>query len=346
MPRSIATDPARDGREAADRVLAGETLARDSARALLEDARRDPWPLIEAAGRVRRRLRDRRVHLCGITAVKVGGCGEDCRWCAQSRHWSTGIEPRGVPPPETLVRAAEEAAAAGARHFGLVSSGARLAPAELEAVCDAARAIRRRTGLALCGSFGALTEDRAAALREAGFERYNHNVETSERHFPSVCTTHTWADRVRTARAVAEAGLELCSGALFGTGETDADRVDVARILRDLGARVVPLNFLHPIPGTPLADHPPLAPMEALAIIAVFRLMLPQAIIKVAGGREHILRDLQPLMFAAGADACLVGHYLTTRGRDAARDLAMIRDLGLEPEPPPRTGDGPEASDA
>ncbi|MFO8013743.1 MAG: biotin synthase BioB, partial [Phycisphaerae bacterium] len=192
-------------------------------------------------------------------------------------------------------------------------------------------AVRRRTRLEVCGSLGALTPERARRLAEAGFTRYNHNLETSERHFPNVCTTHTWEDRLRSARAARDAGLALCCGGLFGIGETDADRVDLALALRDLGPAVVPINTLHPIPGTPLAEAKPLAPIDILSLVAVFRLLLPQQTISMAGGREHNLRDLQCLMFAAGADACLIGHYLTTRGRGPDEDLAMIRDLGLRP---------------
>ncbi len=315
----------------AERVLAGEALDRTDALGLLRAAEADPWPLLGAANRVRQHFRGRTVYLCAIAAVKLGRCGEDCGWCAQSGRWRTGIEPRGVPPMEELLAAARSAADAGAGHFGLVTSGARLAGAELRDVIDAGRAIRDATGLEVCGSFGALTPETADRLRDAGFHRYNHNLETSRRHFPAVCTTHSWEDRRRTAEIARDAGLELCCGAIFGVGESDADRVDVALAVRDLGARVVPLNFLHPMAGTPLADAEPLPPMKVLSIVATFRLLLPDRTIKLAGGREHNLRDLQALMFMAGADACLVGGYLTTRGRGAEDDLGMIRDLGLEP---------------
>jgi biotin synthase len=314
----------------ARRVEAGERLGRDDGLALLAAAERDPWPVLAAADRVRRRFRGRFVHLCSIVAVKLGRCGEDCHWCAQSARWKTDMAAHGLLDTEELVRHAESAAAAGAARFGLVASGARLSKAELGAVCSSALAIRQRTGLRVCGSFGALASDEAHRLVEAGFCRYNHNLETSPRHFPSVCTTHTYEDRVRTARAVLEAGMELCCGGLLGMGETDEDRVDLALAVRDLGAHVVPLNFLHPIPGTPLAGAAPLLPMKILSIVSTFRLLLPDRIIKMAGGREKNLRDLQSLMFFAGADSTIVGNYLTTRGRPAEEDLRMIRDLGLQ----------------
>jgi biotin synthase len=241
------------------------------------------------------------------------------------------VEPRGLLAVEDLVRMAQAAAGWGATSFGLVTSGARLSEKELAQVEKAARAIRAESRLEICGSFGALVREQADRLAAAGFRRYNHNLETSARHFPRVCSTHTYESRVESARATLESGLELCSGGIFGVGESDEDRVDLALAIRDLGARVVPLNFLHPIPGTPLQDAAPLAPLKILSIVAMFRLILPDRTIKLAGGREKNLRGLQSLMFQAGADACLIGNYLTTAGRPAEEDLEMIRDLGLEP---------------
>jgi biotin synthase len=334
----------------ARRAEEGESVGRKEALTLLADAERDPWPLLHAADRVRRRFRGRTVHLCSIAAVKLGRCGEDCRWCAQSARWPTGIEPHGLMATDELLRAAQAAKASGAANFCFVSSGAAVSERELDALLASARAVRQSTGLKICGSLGALDPERARRLKESGFVRYNHNLETSARHFPKVCTTHTYEDRVRSAREVLDAGLELCCGGLFGIGETDEDRVDLALAVRDLGAHVVPLNFLHPIPGTPLAGSQPLAPLKILSIVAMVRLLMPDRIIKVAGGREKNLRDLQGLMFMAGADSCIVGGYLTTAGRSAPDDLAMLRDLGLEPAtagegPPGGAGEAPPRGD-
>jgi len=331
VPRMVGVDTSASAEHLARRVEAGHRLGRDEALALLAEAEQDPWPLLLAADRIRRRFRGRAVHLCSIAAVKVGRCGEDCCWCAQSAHWATGIESRGLMATDELVRAAEAAARNGAIEFGLVTSGGCLADAEFRTLLVSAQAVRKQTHLDLCASFGALAPERARQLVEAGFRRYNHNLETSARHFPRVCTTHTYDDRVRSARAAADAGLELCCGGLFGIGETDEDRVDLAMAVRQIGAHVVPLNFLHPIPGTPLADAAPLPPLKILSIVAMFRLMLPDRLIKLAGGRQQNLRDLQSLMFLAGADGCIVGNLLTTTGRPPEQDLAMIRDLGLEP---------------
>ena len=315
----------------ARRIEAGRPIGRHDALALLAEAERDPRPLFQAADRLCRRLRGRSVYLCSIVAVKLGRCGEDCRWCAQSARWSTGIQPHPLMAVDELLRCARGAAEAGARNFCLVSSGGQLSKEEFDAVLAAGREIGRRTGLEMCASLGAITPEAAQRLVEAGFVRYNHNLETSARHFPKVCSTHTYEDRVRSARAVRDAGLELCCGGLFGMGETDEDRVDLALAVRDLGADVVPLNFLHPIPGTPLGDAAAIAPLKILSIIALFRLLLPDRLIKVAGGRGRNLRDLQSLAFLAGADSCIIGNYLTTTGRPPEEDLAMFRDLGLEP---------------
>ena len=330
-PAGLETRVDRLAQDAADRVIGGERLARADALTLLREAERDPWPLLWAADRVRRRFRGRRVHLCSIAPVKVGRCTEDCRWCAQSAHWKTAVEPHALMATAEAVRLARDASRHGAACFGLVTSGARLSDTELARLEEMTRAVRAETGLDVCGSLGALDAETARRLAAAGLRRYNHNLETSRAHFPRVCTTHTYDDRAASAQAVLDAGMELCCGGIFGIGEADADRVDLALAVRDAGAHVVPLNFLHPIPGTPLQDAEPLAPLKILSIVAMFRLVLPDRTIKLAGGREHNLRDLQALMFLAGADACLVGNYLTTSGRPAEEDLRLLRDLGLEP---------------
>ena len=172
----------------------------------------------------------------------------------------------------------------------------------------------------------------AESLVKSGLKRINHNLETSESFFPNVCSTHAFADRVNTIRVAKESGLEICSGAIFGIGEGINDRINLAFTLKDLDVDVVPLNFLHPIPGTPFEDCTPLTPMEALKIISVFRFILPDKDIKVAGGREVNLRDLQSWMFYAGANSTMIGNYLTTKGRKVEEDLQMINDLKLELE--------------
>ena len=322
------SDPRADS---ARRALDGPAPDRDEAIALADTARDRPIELIHQAWQIRRARFGRRVSLCAIVPGKLGGCGEDCAFCAQSARRGGGAAKSTRTPTEQIVAAAADARRNGAARIGIVNSGRRPSEADLAAVCDAAAAIAVSTPIALCASLGELTGEQARALAAAGVRRYNHNLETCRRLHPRIVTTHTFDDRLRTLAACRRAGLEVCCGGIFGVGETWADRADLALALRDeVRPRTVPINFLHPIPGTPLAGATPLRPLEALAVIALFRLLLPDADIKVAGGREAVLRDLQSWMFHAGATSAIVGDYLTTAGRAAADDLRMIADLDLE----------------
>ncbi len=312
--------------------LEGVGLGREAALELAALAAEDLWAVIYWANRIRRRWRGDRVHLCGIVAAKVGRCTEDCQWCSQSGRYASTVAARGLLGEEELAGAARSAAEAGANCFGFVTSGAGPTAEELDRLCAAYSQVREDGRLAACASLGKIDEATARQLGAAGCRRYNHNLESSRRHYGRVVTTHTFDERLATARAVKAAGLELCSGGLFGMGETVEDRVDLALELRAVGADIVPVNFLRPMAGTPLADARPLEPREGLAIIALLRFMLPQQCINIAGGRELCLRDLQSWMFHAGADGCLLGDYLTYGGRAAAEDLRMIDDLGLTPE--------------
>jgi len=186
--------------------------------------------------------------------------------------------------------------------------------------------------LSVCASLGTITGEQAKRLADSGLTGYNHNLETSERHFPDIVTTHKYADRVRTIRAAQAAGLRVCAGGIFGIGETDEDRVEMALELRGLGVDTVPMNFLHPIKGTPMGEAETLEPREILRIIAMYRFILPRTTLKIAGGRVLNLRDMQSWMFYAGANAILSGNYLTTAGRAVQEDLQMLRDLHLEPD--------------
>jgi len=234
---------------ARETILAGGDISRDEALSLLRISLDD---LLFEARSLRREFQGDEVELCAIVNARSGMCGEDCVFCAQSSRPGTVAITYPLMPPEGIVERARAARRMNARRFGIVTSGRSLAAQEIEGVCEAVRAVR---GMGLphpCASLGALDEDGAARLREAGLARYHHNLETSERHFPSLCTTHTWRDRVRTVRAAQAAGLEVCSGGIFGGGESWEDRIDLLLALRTLGVRAVPLNFLMPIAGTPL----------------------------------------------------------------------------------------------
>jgi len=311
-----------------------EPINRPDADYLAAAAADDPWELLHAAWRVRRHLFGRSVRMCSIVPGKLGGCAEDCMWCAQSsRHSGTYAGKTERTPQNRIVAAAKKASRQGASRLGIVNSGRRPTDSDLTAVIAAKKAIDATGGVhvPICVSLGEIDSRQAARLAEAGVVRYHHNLETSRRLFGEFVTTHSYDDRLATLHTAKAGGLKVCCGGLFGLGETWADRIDLAMTIRDeVGADSVPLNFLNPVPGTPLEHAQPLAPLECLCIIAAFRLIMPTADIKVAGGREVSLRDMQNWIFYAGATSCMTGDYLTTAGRGSDQDRSMIADLGLE----------------
>ena len=327
-------DPAR-------RALDGELLDKPALRDLVAQAADNPFDLLYWASRIREAHFANKVHLCSIVAGKLGGCGEDCKWCAQSAASAPGAAGPQRLGIDQIVTAARDAAKLGAGCLGIVNSGRAPSHRDIDDVAAACSAIRHddaSRNLNLCASLGQLTEPQAVQLASAGVRRYNHNLETSRRHFPNVVTTHSYDDRLQTAAVVRAAGLQLCCGCLFGLGETWDDRIDLALTLRDtVRPDVVPLNFLHPVPATPLGGAAPLDPIEILTIIAIFRFAIPATRIKVAGGREANLRDMQSWIFHAGATGCLIGNYLTTSGRAPREDLQMIADLGFQLAQPTET---------
>jgi biotin synthase len=295
----------------------------------------DILELMAWANRVRERHHGRQVHLCSIINIKSGGCPEDCKFCAQSAFVETGAARYDLIGSEPILRAVDEAAANGVGALGLVAAWKELneGPA-LDAVCRSVGEVARTGRVRPDVSLGMIRSQGVAdRLREAGVVCYNHNLETSHRFFPHLCTTHRFEDRVQTIGHLKRAGIQVCSGGIIGMGETREDRCDLAWALRELEPDYVPINCLNPIPGTPLVGVPPLAPLEILKTIACFRLLLPHAQILVAGGREVNLRDLQGLLFLAGASALMVGNYLTTLNQPVAKDLQMLKDLGLVPVP-------------
>jgi biotin synthase len=218
----------------------------------------------------------------------------------------------------------------GASRFSIVTSGKALKEEEFEEVIESIRLLKKETGLTLCASVGMLTEGRAHRIKEAGLSRYHHNLETAPSFFPRVCTTHEYEEDLDTLKTARAAGLQVCSGGILGLGESPEQRLELAFTLRELGVDSAPLNFLNPIPGTPLARSTALTPLEILKFVALFRFIIPDKDIRICGGREFGLRDLHPLVFWAGANGIMIGNYLTTRGRDHQADWQMIKDLGLE----------------
>jgi biotin synthase len=293
------------------------------------------WALLDGADRLRRMHRGNAVSLCAIVNAKSGRCGEDCAFCAQSAHYQTDVEEYPFLGEEKILDAASEAAAMGAREFSMVVSGRSIRNNELTEAAGIIPKIAARTGMVPCASLGVLDQPNLEQLRDAGLSMMHHNLETSRTHYPDVCTTRPYdANRDLVARAK-RAGFFVCSGGIFGMGETWEQRVEMFLDLRELDVDSVPINFLNPRPGTPMENAARLAPKECLRIIALARHILPTKQIVICGGRDVNLRDLQPLVFHAGASGLMIGNYLTTRGRDWRQDRQMIEDLGLPIVPKP-----------
>jgi biotin synthase len=317
------------------RVLEGGAISRQEALWLFDlESSADVFDLISWANRIRERFKGNKVHLCSIVNAKAGSCSENCSFCAQSSYYQTGSPKYGFVDPEPVIEAAEEARQNHVTALGLVAAWKGLNDGPmLDEVCERIRELKKNGAVRPDASLGIIKNQHVAdRLKEAGLECYGHNLETSRNFFPKTCTTHTYEDRVETIRYLKNAGLKICSGGIIGMGETREDRCDLALALREIGANVVPINILNPIAGTPFENNPPLAPLEILKTIACFRLILPRQEIMIAGGRTINLRDLQSMVFTAGASALMVGNYLTTLNQPPERDLQMLKDLGLDPQ--------------
>lgn len=315
-------------------VLGGGCLSRDEALWLFQlESSADRYDLLAWANRIREHFKGNQIHLCSIVNIKAGACPEDCRFCAQSALYQTESPRYGLVDDTAVLTAAAEARANGVVGLGLVAAwrGLEEGPV-LDELCGQFARLKASGNVRPDASLGIIKNPRVARrLADVGVGCYNHNLETSRRFFPRVCSTHTYEERLATIRHLQAAGIKICSGGIIGLGETREDRCELALALRDLGAHVVPLNILNPIPGTPFAGHPPVPPLEILQTIACFRFLLPRQEIMVAGGRALNLRQLQPMIFLAGASALMVGNYLTTLNRPVEDDLQMLRDLGLDP---------------
>lgn len=320
-----------DWRALSLRILRGKPLSRPEALAAAAAPDNDLLALLDAAFTLRRHYFGRGVRLHVIENARRGGCSENCAFCGQSRAVAPGAGRRPFASVKRLLESARAACAMKAVRNCIVSSGRQASERDIDIVCEAARRIKSELPISLCVSLGFLTPRTAARLKAAGIDRYNHNLETSAGFFPKICTTHSYADRVATARIARAAGLELCSGGLIGMGETPADRVDLALALRALGPDSIPVNFFNPRPGTKLArrQKPPAA--ECLKTLCMFRLANPRSEIRAAGGRELCLGSLQPLALFA-ANSLFTNGYLTTPGQGFAADLAMIESAGFHVE--------------
>jgi biotin synthase len=269
------------------------------------------------------------VEVEGILSAKTGGCPEDCHFCAQSSRFDTPVLATPFLDTEDVLRAARETAAFGASEFCIVLAVRGPDERTMRRLIELVPIVEQETGLNVAVSAGILDRSQAHRLAESGVHRYNHNLETARSFFPEIVTTHTWEERYDTCLLVKEAGMELCCGVLLGMGESDAQRLELIGQLASLEPAEVPVNFLDPRPGTPLMIRRPVRALEAIRWIALFRLGLPDVILRYAGGREITLGELQSMGLTSGINALIVGNYLTTLGREPAEDLAMLNDLRM-----------------
>ena len=309
-----------------DKVLRGEAITREEALYLWEQPLQE---LCRCGDRIRRHFCANRFDICTIINGKSGRCSEDCKFCAQSACHHTGAAQYPLLSPDEIVAQARADFQQGVLRYSIVTSGRSLSQREVDEMCGVIRRIRDEVGISVCISFGLLSEAQFRMLKEAGATRVHNNLETSRRYFPQVCTTHTFDDKVRAIRAAQAAGLSVCSGGIMGLGETPEDRIDMAISLRELGIRSVPVNLLNPVPGTPFENRQVLSEADMRRIVAVYRFLLPEASIRLAGGRG-LLPDQGRSCFQSGANAAISGDMLTTAGITTRTDMAMLKELGYE----------------
>ena len=285
--------------------------------------------LCALAHALRLRYQGKRVDMCSIMNARSGKCGEDCKWCSQSRFHHTDIEVYPLVDAESALREAVHNASKGVSRFSLVTSGRALSPADAERICAIYRRIGSECPIKLCASLGLLNREQLFQLKESGVTRYHCNLETAPSYFPQVCTTHTIEEKLQTIEWAREAGLEICSGGIIGMGESEEQRVEFALAIRRTGAVSIPVNILNPISGTRLAGMPPLKDEEVIRAVAMIRILNPEASVRLAGGRSRI-KAVEPELFRCGISGSIVGDLLTTTGSDIDTDKAMFLRLGFE----------------
>ena len=323
--------PSPDFLTLAQSVINGTPASETDLRQLIDLPETAVFNMLPGANLIRDTFFGNRVHLCVICNGKSGKCSEDCAFCAQSTHFNTRVDTYPLLPEDQLQQGAEDLKGTPVNRYSIVTSGRGLPDNEIDAVCRACDGIGNGE-IDLCASLGIISEDGLQKLAGAGVSRYHHNLESARSHFPHICSTHTYDQRVNTVKAAQRAGMSVCSGGIFGMGETNEQILELALELKDLDVDAVPLNFLSPIPGTPLEKTDHLTPLKCLKIIALFRYVLPDKPILICGGREANLGMLQPMIFFAGASGIMTGNYLTTHGPAMENDLDMLEQLGLVPD--------------
>lgn len=326
---STVDDAAACWQDLAGKVLDGQELSVEDALSILRSPDDELLDLLAATFRVRRKHFGRKVHLYFLKNAKSGLCPEDCGYCSQSKISDAEIPKYALLNETKLMEGAARAVESQARTYCIVASGRGPSNREVEHIAGTVEKIKDKYGLHICCCLGLLTPEQAQRLKSAGVDRINHNLNTSRNHYPEICSTHTYDDRLDTLRTVRNAGMELCSGVIVGMGERDRDIVDVALELRSLQVSSIPVNFLHAIDGTPLEKRHDLDPRYCLKVLSLFRLTNPTTEIRVSGGREVNLRSMQAMSLYA-ANSMFVSDYLTTKGQPAEDDFQMVKDLGFE----------------
>jgi len=312
------------------KALNKEYITKQEVEPLLESGGADASYLFAAANSIRQHFKGNKISLCSLTNAKSGDCLEDCKFCAQSRHHNTSIAVYPLITPDEMLRRCDIAVNNGTHRFCLVTSGCSLDDGELNVICEGLSRIKDKyPSIKLDASLGKIDYERAKRLKDAGLDRYNHNLEAVPEFFSHICSTHTYDDRLATIQILKKVKLEVCCGGIFGMGESPKQRIEFGFILKELDVDSVAINFLNSVEGTALADKASSPPLELIKIVAIFRFIMPEKEIRLCGGRQKNLRSLQPLAFSSGADATIIGDLLTTKGSSAKEDVQMLLDLGF-----------------
>ena len=331
MPISAITQSPSLWETLADKSIRKEIPTREESKSVLAASPEETLSIVHAAYRVRRHFHGNKVRIHVLQNAKSGACPEDCGFCSQSSKYQTPAAQYPMIEVEALVEGARKAKAAGAWKYCMVTATRGPSNRDLDVICEATRRIKAEVGVKVCTSLGLLTPEKATRLAQAGVDRFNHNLETSQRLYPTIVSTHSYEDRVQTIRYAKEAGMEICSGGIIGMGEGHEDIIDLCFALREEGATSVPVNFLDPRPWTPFEDKIRVEPYFALRVLSLFRFVHPDVDVRSAGGREVTFRSLQPLVLYV-ANSIFTNGYLTTPGQGENADHRMIRDMGLVPE--------------
>lgn len=310
------------------KILNGENITESEAQTLADLTPEEEEQLMEAAAEITSKFGSKHFDSCSIINARSGRCPENCKWCAQSAHYPTSISSYPLVDHDECMRLADYNREQGIGRFSLVTSGRTVEGKALDTICDYYSELAEKGGMHLCASMGLLSAEALRRLRKSGVTRYHCNMETAPSHFPTLCSTHTIEDKIRTINAAREAGMEICCGGIIGMGETAAQRVEFAIALRRVNPDSIPINILSPIPGTPLADSKPLTEREILLTVAAFRMIHPHVVLRFAGGRAALSREAQMKSIHIGINGGIMGDLLTTIGSQIADDKAMVAECG------------------